>query len=155
MIRSRVMTSALAAIVSLPLLMGQGCPAPVENDPIPNPGENPGNGQGGGQVLPAEPTTLLTTSVNFINTAGFSLFTFNPTSAGKLVTASVSGNATGSRLRVQVLDNNNNVVAQEFFPTTSTTTVSFTSTTTGQHRMFINEAGAPSSLYEIVAIQQP
>lgn len=139
-LHARHWVAAAVAGLCLPLLMGQGC----------FPQNNGGNNGGDGGAGQPQPTALFNGSQVAPTT-----ITFNPTAAGKLITATVSGNVTGSRPRVQVLDNNNVVVANELFPTTSTTTVSFTSTTTGTHRLVFFEIGTPSSLYTITVDQAP
>ncbi len=140
--RFRVLAPALAV---LPTLMGQGCPAPIDSTP-------PGTA-----IEPAEPTSLLIVSLASVSTvpAQPTVLDFNPVEAGKIVTMSVEGNATGSRVDARIVDNLGNLVAQEMLPTTAQTTVSFTSTTTGSHRIFLRERGAPSSLYEVLVVQQP
>lgn len=137
---SRQLVAVLFAGLCLPLMLGQSCFPPANNN---------NNNDDGGAGQP-QPTVLF----NGTQVAPTTI-TFNPTAAGKLITATVSGNVTGSRPRVQVLDNNNVVVANELFPTTSTTTVSFTSTTTGTHRLVFFEIGVPSSLYTITVDQAP
>lgn len=141
--------NGLFATLALPMLMGQGCPPPTEIAALED--------NDAGQVLPGQPTQIVnatTASLSF-GVFGFTDLAFTPTAAGKVVTITISGNATGSRPAVLVSDPNFNTVAFEPFPTTSTTTVQFVSTTTGPHRIFAQEAGQPSSLYTITAVQQP
>ncbi|GMU24437.1 MAG: hypothetical protein AMXMBFR13_45110 [Phycisphaerae bacterium] len=140
--------SLLIAVFCLPLLMGQGCfPPPADDNDDDDNGNNNNNQQ---------PTTLLTaTFANAGPNLAFTGITFNPTSANRQITVTVSGNATGSRPAVQVLDNQNNQVAIQTFPTTQTTTVTFNSTTTGPHQLNAAEFGQPSSLYTVTVTQAP
>lgn len=143
---NRTQTTILTAVMSLPMLMGQGCPQ-AEEQPA-----------GGGVVAGATPVTLLTASLNRINNAAApvaSTVNFNPVAAGKVVTMSIASNATGSRIAVTIIDNLGNVVAQQQFPVTQETTVNFVSTTTGSHQVLLTERGAPGSLYSVRVVQQP
>lgn len=130
---SRCLTGLLCGI-SMPLVMG-GCPA----DPPPT-----------NNVPQTTPTILLSTTRNNLNQV-----TFNPTSAGKVITASVSAEVSGSRVRVQVRDNLNAVVATDQAPVTNTTTVSFTSITTGTHTMTMTQIGNPTATYTILVQEAP
>jgi hypothetical protein len=165
MFAKRLSMVVLVAGMGLPLMMGQGCPGTP--DQIPGSGTGggtgggnqngagPGNGQGGGQVQAAQPTTLLTNTSTSIAGGWIFVGTFNPTSAGKVISVSVAGNTTGSRPRVTVYDASFNVVAQQLVPVTNTTTLTFTSSSTGDHHIYAWENGAPASLYTITAVQQP
>jgi hypothetical protein len=137
----RIWTSkALIGILLVPFtafLLGSAC-APTTP---------PADGGGGGGT---QPTTLLTTTKNNLNPV-----TFNPGSAGKVITASVTGDVSGSRVRVVVRDNLNAIVAEEQNPVTNNTTVSFTSTTTGQHVMQMTQVGTAAPTYTILVTEAP
>lgn len=142
--------NGLFATLALPILMGQGCPPPTDFAAREERNDE-------GRVLPGQPTQLVSSTTAFLSFGifGFTNSAFTPTAAGKLVTVTISGNATGSRPAIQILDPNFNTVAFEPFPTTNTTTVQFVTTTTGPHQIFAQEVGQPSSLYTISAVQQP
>src|SRR5262245_21551815 len=95
--------------MALPMMMGQGCPVADPGTKVPGSGggNGPGTGAGngtGGSVQGAQPTTLLSNTVTSL--AGWIyIWTFNPNSAGKVITVSVAGNTTGSRPEVAVYDN--------------------------------------------------
>mgnify|MGYP001308224486 CR=1 FL=1 len=146
MFLKRLQVVVLVSGIALPMMMGQGCPVADSSPALP---PNPGGVQG------AQPTTLLTnTRTSFVGGWIFA-GTFNPTSAGKVISVNVEGNTTGSRPHVRVFDAQFNIVAQELFPVTNVTSLSFTSTSTGDHHIYAFETGTPASLYTITAVQQP
>ena len=139
--KSRFIAVALPAGLCLVLALGSiaGCPLFL----------NQGGGGGGGGVV--QPTTLVSESFGFIPPVR----NFNPSAAGRTITATVSGNATGSRITVLVTDlATANVVAAELIPTTNTTTVTFTSTNNGVHAVTSAEVGAGSATYTILVTEQ-
>lgn len=80
---------------------------------------------------------------------------FNPSAAGKLITVRVSGDVTGSRLRVTVTDvGTGNIVATELSPTTNSTTATFTSTSNGIHWLYANQNGAGANSYMVYITEQ-
>jgi len=80
---------------------------------------------------------------------------FNPTAAGRLITATVSGNATGSRIVVIITDlATGSVVAQQVLPTTSSTTVTFVSTNNGVHAVTSTEVGVGAATYTVLVTEQ-
>ena len=128
----------IGVLFLLAAVMVAGCPAPAAST------DNTGD------TGRTQPITLLTTTQRNTNPV-----TFNPTAAGKSITATVTGDVSGSRPRVQIRDNLNAVVADQPIPTSSTTTVSFTSTTTGQHVLRIVETGTAATTYTILVTEQP
>ena len=166
MFLKRLQVAVIVSGMALPMMMGQGCPVAEPHQPgsggMNGTGPGTGPGTGGGQtggnqggVQGAQPTTLLTnTRTSFLGGWIFA-GTFNPTSAGKVISVSVEGNTTGSRPHVRVYDAQFNIVAQELFPVTNLTTLSFSSTSTGDHHIYAFENGTPASLYTITAVQQP
>lgn len=76
---------------------------------------------------------------------------FNPSAAGKTITATVSGDVSNTRLTVSIVDvGAASTVAIDLAPTTSTTTVNFTSTNSGVHVLTAVETSGPSGAYTIV-----
>lgn len=76
---------------------------------------------------------------------------FNPSAAGKVITATVSGDVSSTRLQVSIIDlGTANTVAIDLAPTTSTTSVNFTSTNNGVHVLTAVETSGPSGAYTMV-----
>lgn len=138
-INLRFVGLALPAGLCLMLLMGSTCPFYFWGPPPPPPPPPPG------------PTTLVTENFAF----GLAPRNFNPSAAGRTVTVTVSGNATGSRINVVVTDlATANVVAIDVIPTTNSTTVTFVSTNNGVHVVASTEVGAGSATYTILVTEQ-
>lgn len=136
-INLRFVGLALPAGLCLMLLMGTSCPFLTPPPPPPPP--------------PPGPTTLVTESFAFVPAPR----NFNPSAAGKTVTVTVSGNATGSRINVIVTDlATAAVVAAELIPTTNSTTVTFNSTNNGIHVVTSTEVGVGSATYTILITEQ-
>ncbi len=136
-INLRFVGLALPAGLCLMLLMGSSCPFLTPPPPPPPP--------------PPGPTTLVSESFGFVPP----IRNFNPSAAGRTITATVSGNATGSRITVIVTDlATANVVAAEVIPTTNSTTVTFTSTNNGVHAVTSTEVGVGSATYTILITEQ-
>jgi hypothetical protein len=141
MLSPKTYCTALSAILTLPLLMGQGCPG-VPDTAVAGTTE--------------DEIALIKVSLASISTTVVpTLLTFNPNEAGKLVTMSIKSNATGSRVEVRIIDNLNSLVAVQTTPTSPNTTVSFMSTTTGTHQIQLRELGLAGSLYDVLVVQQP
>jgi hypothetical protein len=80
---------------------------------------------------------------------------FNPTAAGRVVTATVTGDITASRPRVQIFDPVNVLVANSPVPGTSNSvTVSFTSTNNGLHLLNVSETGTVANVYTVLVTEQ-
>ncbi len=80
---------------------------------------------------------------------------FNPSAAGTLITATVEGDVTGSRIPVTITDvGTGNVVANEASPTTNRTTVTFLSTSSGVHLLRANQTAVGSSVYRVYITEQ-
>jgi hypothetical protein len=139
--RARYVLASLAAVVCLALMMGANCIPVVPDD---GNGGTDGNGTTG-------PTTLVSETFSFVPPDR----NFNPSAAGQTITATVSGNATGSRIQVIITDfATGNVVAQELLPTTNSTTVPFVSTNNGVHVLASNEIGTGSATYTVNVTEQ-
>jgi hypothetical protein len=108
----------------------------------------------GGDVTPGGTGTPAVTTLVNQTFAAPTNFTFTPSAVGRLITTTITGNVTGSRPAVQVLDNNGNVVANEFFPTTNATTVTFTTSAAAPHTVFFFEFGVPSTTYTATVTEQ-
>jgi hypothetical protein len=139
--RARYVLASLAAVVCLALMLGANCIPVVPDD---GNGGTDGNGTTG-------PTTLVSETFSDVPPDR----NFNPSAAGQTITATVSGDATGSRIQVVIRDlATMNVVAQQILPTSNTTTVTFVSTNNGVHVLQSNEIGTGSSTYSVSVTEQ-
>lgn len=79
---------------------------------------------------------------------------FAPNEVGSKITVRISGNASGSRLVLRVLDGSGDVVIAEDNPLTSASASAFLSSTTAEHSIFVQERGQPSALYTLIVTEE-
>ena len=138
---SRVASVAVALFVaaSLPLTLGTAGCCPDGSFP-------PCTPQDGGTTVVLVDEIFNDTPINR---------NFNPSAAGMLITATVQGDVTGSRIPVTITDvGTGNVVAAQLLPTTNTTTVTFTSTSNGAHLLYATQTGTGSTAYTVLITEQ-
>lgn len=85
---------------------------------------------------------------------GRSLEQFAPNEAGSKITVRVSGNATGSRLVLAVVDGSGDIVILDRDPVTNATVGEFISTTTAEHSILVQERGQVSGLYTLIVTEE-
>ncbi len=132
--KSRWFVATLTAGLCVALL-GTTCPIQLD-------GQDGGNGGG--------VTTLVSENYSFVPP----LRNFNPSAAGRLITATLSGSATGSRPTVIITDATGSVVAQQLAPTTNSTTVTFTSTNNGVHALLSGDIGTGAATYTLLVTER-
>jgi hypothetical protein len=80
---------------------------------------------------------------------------FNPSAAGRTITATVTSDDVGSRLTAVITDfGTGNIVAIELLPTSNSTTVSFVSTNNGAHVLQVAEIGTMGRNYTVLITEQ-
>lgn len=79
---------------------------------------------------------------------------FSPSQAGKKITVRISGDATGSRLPLVVLDGSGDLVVNENNPLTNASTGEFIATSTAEHTVFAFDFGGPSALYTLTVTEE-
>ena len=145
----------LCAGLCVPLMVGLAGACTVS--PAGGGGTNTGGGTaippaGGGTTTPIVPTTTTLVSQTF--TAAPSI-DFSPSGANKLVTVTVTADASGSRMTLQVTElSTGSVVA--FYPnaTTNGSQSTFTSNSNGVHTLQVIETGTGASIYTLVITEQ-
>jgi len=135
----------LMVVISLPLMMGQVCVPTQTPTPTPTPGPTP---------PPTPPPVTTTTLHGPVTSAIVPFASFTPTLVGSTITVQVSGDVTGSRIRLFGTDPGGNTVINFTNPTSNVSVASFTSTSTGVHFVTTTEIGTPSSIYTMTITQQ-
>ena len=124
----RQIVVSLLVCCGLPMMFGLNCLRPIP---------------------PAEPVTLVdeTFATSPITKS------FPVSAANKVVTCTVTGNVTSTRITVAVFDPSSVLVANDNAPTSSSTTVSYVSTTAGTFNLQGVDAGT-STLYTVLITEQ-
>ena len=100
--------------------------------------------------------TTPTTLVNETLSPPFPILrNFNPSAAGRTITATVTGDLTASRPWVRIFDPVSALVANSPVPGTSNSvTVSFVSTNNGVHLLNVTDTGTPAGSYTVLITEQ-
>lgn len=106
---------------------------------------------------PPAPRVLLTrtfTVLEFLQQRRDGLEQFSPSEVGKKITVRLAGDATGSRVRMQVRDGSGDLVINENNPLSNETEAEFISNSTAEHTVVALEFGSVSALYTLIVTEE-
>lgn len=149
-------------LVSMLALLPGGCPVTEETADVTPPVAGvqqtaPAPAAPAAPAPPPAPRVLLSrtfTFLEFLQQRRAGLEQFSPSEVGKTITVRISGDATGSRIRLVVVDGSGDIVINEDNPLTNATSAEFISSSTAEHTAFAFDVADPSALYTLIVTEE-